>query len=56
MELFKLDTAKQRISQASKNKNDKQWYKNQSDLLDHNPLPTVLMQVLVEYLSTEERK
>ena len=35
MELFKLDTDKQRISQASKNKNDKQWYKNQSDLLDH---------------------
>lgn len=35
MELFKLDTAKQRISQASKNKNDKQWYKTQSDLLDN---------------------
>lgn len=34
MELFLDDTKSQRLSQAAKNKNSKQWYKDQCDLLD----------------------
>jgi hypothetical protein len=34
MELFNEDSRMQRLSQAAKNKNSKQWYKDQCDLLD----------------------
>ena len=34
MELFNEDSRLQRLSQTAKNKNDKQWYKDQCNLLD----------------------
>lgn len=35
MQLFENSTTKQRVSQALKDKNGKQWYKDQANLLDH---------------------